>query len=154
MYPVFLPGFRVYASVIRITEEMVTDESGSGEFMSWFDEQDLNKTPVTRWMTSGNVNCWPAGLVIDLKRMYRIEAVYVFDAPKSYRVEGGYLKVSGGRPFEWCDSVVQPLRNTGKWVKINCPLRTRYIRLQKNATVMCIWMAGIRRIVTWLSTRF
>lgn len=137
LYPVFLPGFRVYASVIRITEEMVTDESGSGEFMSWFDEQDLNKTPVTRWMTSGNVNCWPAGLVIDLKRMYRIEAVYVFDAPKSYRVEGGYLKVSGGRPFEWCDSVVQPLRNTGKWVKINCPLRTRYIRLQKNATVMC-----------------
>lgn len=137
LFPVLRPGFRTYASVIKITEDMVTDESGSGEYMSWFDEQDLNKTPVTRWVTSGNVNCWPAGLVIDLKRMYRIEAIYVFDVPKSYRVEGGYLKVSGGRPFEWCDSVVQPLHNTGKWVRVNCPMKTRYIQLQKNATVMC-----------------
>lgn len=135
--PFLCTGSLAQASVITITEEMVTDESGSGDFMAWFDEQDLSKTPVTRWVTSGNVNCWPAGLVVDLKRMYRIEAVYVFDAPKSYRVEGGYLKIEGGRPFEWRDSTTQALRNKGRWVKIACPMETRYLRLQKNATVMC-----------------
>lgn len=137
LFPAVRSGLRAQASIIKITEDMVTDESGSGDYMSWFHEQDMSKKPVTRWITSGNVNCWPAGLVIDLKRIYRIDAVYVFDAPKSYRVEGGYLKVSGGRPFEWCDSVRQPLRNGGKWVKIACPMQTRYIQLQKNATVMC-----------------
>lgn len=128
---------RGQVSLVKITEEMVTNESGSGDCMSWFDEPDLNKTPITRWITSGNVNCWPAGLVIDLKRVYRIHAIHVFDASKSYRVEGGYLKISGGRPFEWGDSITQPLCNAGRWIEVNCPMETRYIQLQKNATVMC-----------------
>lgn len=137
LLPLLRSGLWAQVSFVEITEEMVTDESGSGDYMSWFDEQDLNKTPVTRWVTSGNVNCWPAGLVIDLKRMYRIHAIHVFDGSKSYRVEGGCLKISGGRPFEWEDSIRQPLCNAGKWIKVNCPMETRYIRLQKNATVMC-----------------
>jgi hypothetical protein len=119
---------------IQITEDMVIDESGSDNYMSWFDEQDLKNTPCTHWKTSGNMNCWPASIVIDLKRESYIGSIYIFDALKSYRCEGGYLKISAGTPFNWYSIISVPLYNKGNWIKIIINKSTRYLQIQKNAT--------------------
>ena len=124
------------AEIIEINEEMIVDESGSGVFMNWFDEQDLNGTPKTRWDTYGMVSYWPAGLVIDLQRKYRIESIWIFDAEASHRVKGGRLKVSHGEPFEWKDSLSVDLQNQGQWIKLDCPsYETRFLQIQKHSTI-------------------
>lgn len=122
--------------IIPISEDMVVDESGSGVFMNWFDEQDLNGTPQTRWNTYGMQTFWPAGLVIDLQRKYRVESVWIYDAAGSHRVKGGWLRISSGEPFCWGDSLLVNLQSEGKWIKVDCPYETRFIQIQKNATLI------------------
>ena len=127
------------ATIITITEDMLIDESGSGEFMNWFDEQDLNGVPKTRWDTYGMSSYWPAGLIIDLQMKYRIESIWIFDAEGSHRVKGGRLKISSGEPFNWSsDTVSVDMENTGNWVKIDCPFETRFLQLKKHATLQHI----------------
>ena len=67
---------------ISITEDMVINESGSGNHMAWFDEQQLDREPSTYWKTYGVATYWPAGLVIDLGKRYQITEVWVFDGQK------------------------------------------------------------------------
>lgn len=120
--------------IIKITDEMVINEVGSGECMNWFDEQDLNAMPGTSWQTEGMSSFWPAGLVIDLGCNYQITEVWVYDAPKSNRVEAGILKISDGKPFEWKNEKPFEMKNSNAWVKIEYPSETRFLHLQKNAT--------------------
>lgn len=124
-------------AIIRITEDMVIDESGSGVFMNWFDEQDLNGIPKTRWETYGMTSYWPAGLVIDFQRKYKIESIWIFDAEGSHRVKGGTLQISSGEPFKWDnDSLSVRLQNKGEWIKTDCSFETRFLRIQKHATLV------------------
>ena len=89
------------AQPVIVNKDMIVNEVGSGEAMKWFDEQDATAVPVTRWQTSGNTACWPAGLVIDLGREFLIDSIRLFDMEKAYRAEGGRLEIATGRPFEW-----------------------------------------------------
>lgn len=122
-------------AIIPISEEMVIDESGSGAYMAWFDEQDLNAQPSTRWDTYGMRTYWPASLVIDLGRKYQITAIWVYDGEKEDRVEGGILQVSSGKPFEWGSAKTLELQNKAEWVKLDWQAETRFVQLQKQATV-------------------
>ena len=122
---------------VVITKAMVVNETGSGDAMLWFDEQDMSAKPTTRWKTSGNTNCWPAGLVIDLGRDYLIESISLFDSEKAYRAEGGRLEIAVGKPFTWTTVASPEMENSSKWRVIAIGKRTRYLHLVKHATVMC-----------------
>lgn len=119
---------------IRIEWKDVVNESGSGDFMAWFDEQDVNATPVTSWNTEGMTSFWPAGLVIDLGRKYKITEIWVYDGPKAERAQGGKLILSSGKPFEWVNSKSVEMLNSKAWIKIDWAAETQFIHLQKNAT--------------------
>lgn len=121
---------------IKISKEMIVNETGSGNCMQWFDEQ-TSTVPKTRWVTSGNTNCWPAGLVIDLGQEYDISRICIFDSEKAYRVEGGQLEIAVGEPFKWNDKQICSLTNEGVWREVSINKRTRYLHLVKHATVMC-----------------
>jgi len=120
---------------IEILEDMVVDETGAGGSMSWFDEQDVNVEPTTSWQTNGMSSFWPAGLVIDLGRRYRISEAWIFDGPKADHVEGGILKLESGTPFEWENERSVEMQNSSDWIKVNWLVESRFIHLQKNATV-------------------
>ena len=122
---------------VKINKAMVVNETGSGDAMLWFDEQDMSAKPTTRWKTSGNTNCWPAGLVIDLGRDYLIESISLFDSEKAYRAEGGRLEIAVGKPFTWTTVASPEMENSSKWRVIAIGKRTRYLHLVKHATVMC-----------------
>lgn len=122
---------------VVITKEMVINEVGSGDAMLWFDEQTAASAPTTRWKTSGNTACWPAGLVLDLGREYEIESIRLFDMEKAYRAEGGRLEIATGRPFEWQEATSVDMENRGEWRTVAIGRRTQYLHLVKHATVMC-----------------
>lgn len=122
---------------VVITKEMVINEVGSGDAMLWFDEQTAASAPTTRWKTSGNTACWPAGLVLDLGREYEIESIRLFDSEKAYRAEGGRLEIATGRPFEWQEATSVDMENRGEWRTVAIGRRTQYLHLVKQATVMC-----------------
>ena len=122
---------------VVITKEMVINEVGSGDAMLWFDEQTAASASTTRWKTSGNTACWPAGLVLDLGREYEIESIRLFDSEKAYRAEGGRLEIATGRPFEWNVAAAPEMKNEGRWVDVKINRRTQYLHLVKQATVMC-----------------
>ncbi|MBP1539127.1 MAG: hypothetical protein ILA29_02105 [Prevotella sp.] len=122
---------------VVITKEMVINEVGSGDAMLWFDEQTAASAPTTRWKTSGNTACWPAGLVLDLGREYEIESIRLFDMEKAYRAEGGRLEIATGRPFEWQEAKSVDMENRGEWRTVAIGRRTQYLHLVKQATVMC-----------------
>jgi len=122
---------------VKINKAMVVNETGSGDAMLWFDEQDISAKPTTRWKTSGNTNCWPAGLVIDLGRDYLIESISLFDLQKAYRAEGGRLEIAVGKPFAWTTVASPAMENNSKWRVIAIGKRTRYLHLVKHATAMC-----------------
>lgn len=120
--------------IISILEKMVVNETGSGEIMSWFDEQDFKATPTTRWSTEGMISFWPAGLVIDLGSKYKITEVWVHDASKEDAAQAGQLSLSSGKPFEWGNPKSVDMQNSNSWVKIDWLAETRFIHLQKIAT--------------------
>ena len=122
---------------VKINKAMVVNETGSGDAMLWFDEQTAASAPTTRWKTSGNTACWPAGLVLDLGREYEIESIRLFDMEKAYRAEGGRLEIATGRPFEWNVAAAPEMKNEGRWVDVKINRRTQYLHLVKQATVMC-----------------
>lgn len=122
-------------AIISVTEEMVINETGSGTCMAWFDEQDMNATPTTRWYTERMTSFWPAGLVIDLGCKYKITEIWVYDASKEDRAQSGQLKLSSGKPFDWSNSKSVDMQNSNAWVKKEWNAETRFIQLQKNATV-------------------
>jgi hypothetical protein len=137
----FLILFTVFActspepAIIEISEDMVINESGSGDMMAWFDEQDLETTPTTRWRTEGMTTFWPAGLVINLGRKYKITEVWIYDGPKENHIEGGQLILASGKPFEWENLKPVNIQNSTAWTKIDWAAETQYIQLQKNATI-------------------
>jgi hypothetical protein len=120
--------------IIIVTEDMIINESGSGNHMAWFDEQNIENKPVTRWDTPNMNTFWPAGLVIDLGRDHRITEIWVFDGAKKTNVEGGILKISSGVPFDWDKEQALMLENSNEWVSVVFNADTRYLRLQKQAT--------------------
>lgn len=120
--------------IIPISEEMVVNEAGSGECMSWFDEQDLNAIPTTSWQTEGMTSFWPAGLVIDFGRKYKITEIWVYDGQKTDRVLGGKFSLASGKPFEWDPEKSVNMQNSSAWVKIDYTAETRFVHLQKIAT--------------------
>jgi hypothetical protein len=119
---------------IRIDENMVTNEVGSGNYTAWFDEQDLKGQPSTMWETEGMTSFWPAGLVIDLGRKYKITEIWVYDGPKADRVQGGKFSLASGKPFEWGPEKLVDMQNSSAWVKIDWNAETRFVHLQKIAT--------------------
>jgi len=121
--------------MIQIDEDMVTNEVGSGNFTAWFDEQDTTAIPVTSWQTEGMSSFWPAGLVIDLGRKYKITDIWVYDGSKTDLIQGGSLKMESGKPFEWNNIKSIDMKNRNAWVKIKWPAETRFIHLHKNATI-------------------
>lgn len=125
------------AQPVIVNKDMIVNEVGSGEAMKWFDEQEATAVPVTRWQTSGNTACWPAGLVIDLGREFLIDSIRLFDMEKAYRAEGGRLEIATGRPFEWSVVASPEMKNEGRWVDVAIGKRTRFLHLVKQATVMC-----------------
>lgn len=121
--------------LITITEDMVINETGSGNHMAWFDEQRLDGEPSTYWKTYGITTYWPAGVVIDLGTPYRITEVWVFDGRKEKHVEGGRFQVALGKPFAWSAPIQRSLSNRGEWLRIPIDAETRYIQLQKLSTM-------------------
>ncbi len=120
--------------IIRITEEMVINETGSGEHMNWFDEQDTTSVPKTMWNTYGGLSYWPAGLSINLGCKYQISSIWLFDGVKEKNTEGGKFQVSSGEPFSWKKLQTYEMQNSGKWIKIDLNTQTQFIQLQKLAT--------------------
>ncbi len=120
--------------IIKISKEMVINETGSGEHMNWFDEQDTTAVPETMWDTYGVTSYWPAGLAIDLGCKYQINSVWVFDGKKEKNIEGGVLQISSGKPFAWENTHVLEMQNSGKWLKLDLNTETQFIQLQKQAT--------------------
>ncbi|WP_159523033.1 hypothetical protein [Sunxiuqinia indica] len=120
--------------IIKISEEMVINETGSGEHMNWFDEQDTTGIPETLWDTYGVTTYWPAGLIIDLGCHYQITSIWVFDGKKDKNIEGGKFQVSSGKPFAWENPHVLEMQNSGKWLKIDLNTQTQFVQLQKHAT--------------------
>jgi len=121
--------------IIPVTEEMVINESGSGNHMAWFDEQDLDSIPVTRWETYRMKTFWPAGIIIDLGREFKVTEVWLFDGAKEQNVEGGILNVSSGKPLEWDNLQAYELQNSNQWIQLDWEAETRYIRLEKQSTI-------------------
>lgn len=130
---------------IRITEKNIINETGFGNAMDWFDEQNTDSVPQTSWATPGITAFWPADLVIDLGRKYRINGIRLFDGKigkynnSHYEIQKGILKISAGKPFGWNDSVKYELKNAGQWTEIAWSTETRYIQLQKISTEQYYW---------------
>jgi len=120
--------------IIIVTEEMIINESGSGNHMAWFDEQDISKKPITRWETRSMSTFWPAGLVIDLGGDHRITEIWVFDGARERNVEGGILNISSGVPFGWEHEQAFTIENSNEWVQVILDAKTRYLRLEKQGT--------------------
>jgi len=121
-------------AVIEIREDMVINETGSGEHMAWFDEQDIGQIPMTHWETYGMSTYWPAGLVVDLGREFMVTELWIFDGKQADNLAGGVLQVSSGRPFEWKDPQSLAMSNGNQWVSMPYGKKTRYLQLQKQAT--------------------
>lgn len=132
--PCFLSCTQPPSAVIEVTEDMVINETGSGEHMAWFDEQDVKQIPTTYWNTYGMSTYWPAGLIIDFGREFMITELWVFDGDKVDKLAGGILQVSNGEPFNWEDPQSLALSNGNEWVKMAYGKKTRYLQLQKQAT--------------------
>jgi hypothetical protein len=122
------------SGIIPVSEEMVINETGSGEHMNWFDEQDTTAVPQTHWDTYGVTSYWPAGLAIDLGARHQIVSIRIFDGVREDCMEGGKLQVSSGEPFAWENAKTVEMQNSGKWVKLEWNAQTRFIQLQKQAT--------------------
>ncbi|UZR95289.1 hypothetical protein [Chondrinema litorale] len=122
------------ASIIPITKDMVINETGYGKHMAWFDEQEANETPTTRWETYGVKTYWPAGIIIDFGSKYKIREILIFDGEKERNISGGELQVSTGAPFNWQDSIKVQMDNANSWITLNCNYETRYLHLEKLAT--------------------
>src|SRR5690606_27189888 len=132
--PCFLSCTQPPSAVIEVTEDMVINETGSGEHMAWFDEQYVKQIPATYWNTYGMITYWPSGLIIDFGREFMITELWVFDGDKVDKLAGGILQVSNGEPFNWEDPQSLALSNGNEWVKMAYGKKTRYLQLQKQAT--------------------
>ncbi|MGV8137488.1 MAG: hypothetical protein AB2L20_19920 [Mangrovibacterium sp.] len=130
---------------IRITEKNIINETGYGHALDWFDEQNKDSIPQTYWFSPGITSFWPAGLVLDLGRKYKITRISLYDGKigkhngSHYEINKGVLSVSGGKPFEWNEPVQYELKNAGQWVEIEWNVETRYVQLQKIATEQYFW---------------
>jgi len=130
---------------ISIVEKNIINETGFGNAMDWFDEQTKDSVPQTYWASPGITSFWPAGLIIDLGRKYKITSINLYDGKigkhngSHYEINKGELKISTGKPFEWNDSVKYELKNTGQWEEIEWVAETRYIQLQKISTEQYLW---------------
>lgn len=120
---------------LLITGDMIINETGSGNHMAWFDEQNFDTVPVTHWDTYGVQTFWPAGIIIDLGRNFKITGIWIFDGAKEKNIEGGILNLSSGKPFEWGNNHKYELQNSNQWTRIEWLAETRFLRLQKEATV-------------------
>jgi hypothetical protein len=126
-------------------EKHIINETGFGNAMGWFDEQNTDSVQRTTWATPGITAFWPADMVIDLGRKYKITSIRLFDEKigkhngSHYEIQKGILKVSGGKPFGWNDSINYELKNGGQWVQLQWNAETRYIQLQKISTEQYYW---------------
>ncbi len=130
---------------IVISEKDIINETGFGDAMEWFDEQNADSVPRTYWATPGITSFWPADIVIDLGRKYRISSIRLYDGKigkyngSHNEISGGVLKISSGKPFNWKDTVQYELTNSDGWKEILWDAETRYIQLQKISTKQYMW---------------
>jgi len=122
--------------IIPVSFDNITDESGIGNCIYWFDEQDVTATPDTRWETPEDTACWPAGMVIDLGQAYQISKIGLYDAVnKGSGSAGGYsqgiMQVFTGEPFRWDLECEYQAKQEGCWTYLKSGFTTRYIRLVK-----------------------
>ena len=130
---------------IRISENNIINTTGYGDAMAWFDEQERDSVPQTYWITSGITSFWPAELIIDLGRRFKITRISVYDGKigkhngSHYEISKGVLTISAGQPFEWKDSLEYALSNEGKWQDLDWNAESRYLRLKKSSTEQYLW---------------
>jgi hypothetical protein len=122
--------------IIPVSFDNITDESGMGNCIYWFDEQDVTATPDTRWETPEDTACWPAGMVIDLGQSYQISKIGLYDAVNTGSGSAGgfsqgIMQVFTGEPFRWVLECEYQAKQEGCWTYIKSGFTTRYIRLVK-----------------------
>ena len=123
----------------------IINETGAGNCISWFDEQDTALIPHTRWETPGNTAYWPASLVIDWGQRIRIKRIAIYDDTpsdyngSSYEHREGALELQTGEPFQWKVKMEIPMQNEGRWKYIETDFVTRYIRLLKKSLETYNW---------------
>ncbi|MFN8207984.1 MAG: hypothetical protein U0T82_11335 [Bacteroidales bacterium] len=131
--------------LIKIKPGNLINESGYGNAMALFDEPDTALTPVSSWKTPGQVDFWPAGVVIDLEEEYMLTGVWYFDGPVTayngteYERKSGQLELNTGIPFEWKMHRSLQMVNDSAWHFVHLNVRTRFFQLKKISTADYSW---------------
>jgi hypothetical protein len=131
--------------LIKIKAGNLINESGFGDALALFDEPDTSVTPVSTWETPGQVDYWPAGVVIDLGEEYQLTGAWYFDGPVTsyngtdYEQKGGQLELNTGLPFEWELYRNIAMVNDSAWHFVRFNIRTRFVQLKKISTADYHW---------------
>lgn len=120
------------ANSMRLAPSTVVNEIAQGDATSLVDEQALDGDPatgsggipVTIWSPGSTAFFYPAGAVIDLGAMCRLDAIYLYDADGI-----GDVVVSTGNPVHWDIQFTDPMAGNGTWNRHALDVRTRYVRV-------------------------
>lgn len=118
--------------IINVTPSMVVNEIAQGDATLLVDEQTRDGdpatgsggTPLTTWSPGTTAFFYPAGAVIDLGTMCRLDAMCLYDADGT-----GDVVVSTGDPTQWTTQFTDPMAGNGRWNNHPLNVRTRYIRV-------------------------
>lgn len=141
----FISCSRQTSSFIDLRNSKLINETGYGNIMAWFDEQDTARIPKTQWETPGQKDFWPAGIVIDFGQIYKITGVWIFDGPKSFyngsdfEHKGGTLEIKTGQPFDWENQISYALSNDSAWHFVSFETSSRFIQFLKVPGETFMW---------------
>ncbi len=130
----FSTSFLSAQTLIPLTTDMVTNESGVGDATQIVDEQTeagdpANNTggdPFSTWYTGFNASTYPASAYIDLGEMYDLTDIYVYDMNNS-----GQLTVEFGSPGSWLPLTNINLNKYLKWRGKSVNAQTQYVRVTR-----------------------
>lgn len=119
---------------IKLTTEMVINESALGDAWKLVDEQEnvgdpaagKGLKPSTNWEIDWNKkDYYPISAVIDLGRNFELSHIYLFDGAGE-----GELIISTGIPFEWQPQIVENLKRYNEWIKHPINIKTRFLQIK------------------------
>ncbi|MEZ4886797.1 MAG: fibronectin type III domain-containing protein [Chitinophagales bacterium] len=123
-------------TLIPLTTDMITNESGVGNATQIVDEQAIagdpannaGGQPFSTWYTGFNPNTYPASTYIDLGALYDLTDIYVFDLNSS-----GNLIIEYGSPGSWLPLASFNLNKYLKWRGQSVNAQTQYVRITRES---------------------
>ncbi|MFK7908182.1 MAG: fibronectin type III domain-containing protein, partial [Chitinophagales bacterium] len=124
-------------TIIPLTTDMVTNESGIGNATQIVDEQteagdpanDAGGQPFSTWYTGFNANNYPASTYINLGAFHDLTDIYVFDLNNT-----GDLTIEYGSPGSWIPLTSINLNKYLKWKGKSVDVQTQYLRFTRETS--------------------